>query len=172
MINSTPTNFSLDLRLSDGEIAKIFIPQPLESELILISRVLSYFFNQMDETPLNVFVADWQRMVNEALSDLREKYAEKVKNDIDRFLERQIAGGFCDIKDINSFNDIELSDLKGLILFTCALYRYVWQRTQIKSGGIEALFTSLTLAEWKQSLTKQPEASMGENAEVMSIIQS
>lgn len=159
MIESKPTNFSLDLRLESGEIARIFIPQPLESELTRVSRVLSYIFNQLDNISLNVVIADWERIVDEALSSLKADYAEKVKSDVMRFLDRCVAGGFCDIKDINTFNELELSDLKGIILFTSALYRYVWKRTPIGSNELKAFFTTSTLAEWKQSLPKQQEVS-------------
>lgn len=172
MVENKPTNFTIDLRLESGDVAKFFIPQPLENELSRVSRVLSYIFNQLDSLSLNVVIADWDRIVDEALSTLKPEYAEKVKNDVYRFLDRCVAGGYCDIKDINTLGEMDTSDLKGVLLFISALYRYVWKRTPVGSNELAAFFTTLTLQEWKQSLRKQPEASVvAETPKEISIVQ-
>lgn len=158
-MKNNPINFTFNLTLDTGETANIWLPQPIWAELAIISRPLAYIFTEANTLPYQVFITDWERVVNESLDGLRDEQKEKVKKDLEAFFARMIAGGYCDLKNMNDFSEYELNDFKGTLLFISALYRYVYARTPIQSEKSKAFFTSLTQAEWQKSLLSSKDSS-------------
>lgn len=154
MVDTTPINFEVALVLDTGDEAKVFIPQPNDVELTRISRVLSYVFKEMDKSPLQILLIDWERLIDEALAGLPSELAENVRKQTLTFLDRCVSSGICDLKDINTLSATEASLLKGSLLFISALYRYVYQRAKIESNEIKGFFTSLSATDWKKRSQK------------------
>lgn len=159
MIQTLPVSFIVPVVLDNGEEAKVFIPQPLEKDIMKVSRVLSYIFEQTQNTPLQILLIDWERFVEESLYPLPQENASYVRDLLQGILEKCIFSGECDIKDIHSFSQHEMVLLKGGVLFISALFRYVYCQNQ-KNNEVEQFFTSLKLTEWKASLSSSSKGSL------------
>lgn len=165
MIQTFPVNFIVPVGLDNGREAKVFIPQPLEKDIMKISRVLSYIFNQTQNTPLQILLIDWERFVEESLYTLPQENANYVKNLLEGVLDKCVSAGECDIKDIHSFSQHEMTLLKGGVVFISALFRYVYCQGQTNSE-IEQFFTSLKLTEWRASLSNSSKPSPTESPKI------
>lgn len=134
-----------------------FIPQPSKYEVIAISKVLGYFYEQISKgSSVDVIVVDWLRIVDEALEDFAN--AENVRANTLSFLDKTMYSAFIKKPEGNivAYPEANLDEekqeyFKGTILFICALFRYASQ--EVRKTVLKGYTTSLTCEAWKKSFS-------------------
>lgn len=155
---------------------KVYLPEPLKDEILKISKVLSYFYKciSQNKEAQEALVIDWERIKDEALSDLDTNLQNVVNNNLNNFFIRCIDGMSIidnDIlidygnKEIKTYlNDVDfVNRLKGTTLFILALLRYVIG--QNKDIIIKSYTTSYNITEYMKHYKKQSEEYIQEKKE-------
>ena len=155
---------------------KVYFPEPLKDEILKISKVLSYFYKciSQNKEAQEALVIDWERIKDEALSDLDTNLQNVVNNNLNNFFIRCIDGMSIidnDIlidygnKEIKTYlNDVDfVNRLKGTTLFILALLRYVIG--QNKDIIIKSYTTSYNITEYMKHYKKQSEEYIQEKKE-------
>lgn len=154
----------------------IFIPQPSKYEVMSISKVLGYFYEQVSKgASVDVIVVDWERLVDEALTDFDR--AESIKASVMSFLDKLMYSSFIRMPDgrVLSYAEAKLDEekleyFKGTILFICALFRYASQ--EVKKTVLKGYVTSLSSEAWKKSLlTSSTESKQDKKASAQDSLQ-
>ena len=155
---------------------KVYLPEPLKDEILKISKVLSYFYKciSQNKEAQEALVIDWERIKDEALSDLDTNLQNVVNNNLNNFFIRCIDGLSIidnDVlidygnKEIKTYlNDVDfVNRLKGTMLFILALLRYVIG--QNKDIIIKSYTTSYNITEYMKHYKKQSEEYIQEKKE-------
>ena len=155
---------------------KVYLPEPLKDEILKISKVLSYFYKciSQNKEAQEALVIDWERIKDEALSDLDTNLQNVVNNNLNNFFIRCIDGLSIidnDVlidygnKEIKTYlNDVDfVNRLKGTMLFILALLRYVIG--QNKDIIIKSYTTSYNITEYMKHCKKLSEEYTQEKKE-------
>ena len=155
---------------------KVYLPEPLKDEVLKISKVLSYFYKciSQNKEAQEALVIDWERIKDEALSDLDTNLQNVVNTNLNNFFIRCIDGLSIidnDVlidygnKEIKTYlNDVDfVNRLKGTTLFILALLRYVIG--QNKDIIIKSYTTSYNITEYMKHYKKLSEEYTQEKKE-------
>lgn len=160
-------NLIVPVWYKDREV-KVYVPQPLQEEVMRISKLLSYIYKAIsqDKEAQEAIIIDWQRIKDEAIAGIEENLKNALNTNLTNFFIRCIDGlsiidndiliGY-DNKAIKEYlNDEDfLNRLKGTILFTLALSRYLIGESA--KNIQKSFFTSFTILELMKHYKKQSE---------------
>lgn len=157
-------NLLIPVFYQDHEV-QAYVPEPLKDEVNKISKLLAYFYQQItaQNEAQETLIIDWERLLEEASASLPNHLKDSLHNSVNLFLQR-CCDGFSvidngvvvdytdkNLKIYTSDNDF-MNRLKGTILFTLALSRYLVGKEA--RAILQPLFTSSTISELKMSSKK------------------
>lgn len=149
----TKFNFIVSVVGDDGDMLRVFVPQPPEMEIKALAPLLGKIFSALQTEGANplVLMKDWELMLDE----VAEKNAA-IRSVANSFFERCLLGMSVYTeggKKVEKLSESETEIFRGTLLFVSALYRY---STSAIRGGQEMreFFTSLTATEFQSSLKK------------------
>lgn len=163
----TNVNFVVPSLLDDGSEVKVWVAQPIESEIKGLAQILGPLFTLVREknVDLVVFLRDWEIFVDDILSKLEN--GEGKKKALEAFFDRSLmtAKVYSSSGDeLPALEGLSLDYFKGALLFISALYRYTFKN--LLMTDMRDFFTSLSAMEFRNSLLKQSAPSTVENGVV------
>lgn len=158
-------NFIIPLMDNTQGLIRVYVPQPLISEMDSISKVLAYFYKQKSED-LNIIAIDYLRLIDESLEGLPRERQEAYKRNIMSFLVRCKEASSVVNEDYIPIDKKKLDNdtwemFCGMLLFFSALLRYAGRMQVLQE--MNDFYTLLGFTEWINSYKKQTQEQQGEH---------